>query len=363
MDTTTGPRPGRARPERIVAARGARTDQLVAVNVDSTRLGPALGGCRVRHYRTWQDGLADAARLSAAMTGKAALAGLDHGGGKTVVALDGSFARGRADPRWRDLLADVADAVEQFRGGYVTGPDIGTGPADMDVIGERTAHVLCRTEAAGGSGDSSVPTALGVDASIDAVCAHLWPARDFSTLSFAVHGLGHVGELVAARLAAAGARLVVTDLDESRRALAGTWGATWVAPEQALVAPVDVLVPCAVGGILTPRTVGELQARAVVGAANNQLDDDATALLLHARGITWAPDTVVSAGGIVSSVAREREGATVDEARRRVRTIGARLARLLEAATVSGEPPLHEARREVDRLLATGRSALSGAAR
>lgn len=354
MDSSTPG--GRARPERIVAARGARTDQLVVVSVDSTRLGPALGGCRVRRYRTWQDGVADAVRLSAAMTEKAALAGLGHGGGKTVVALDGSFDRGRADPRWRDLLADVADAVEQFDGGYVTGPDIGTGPADMDVIGERTAHVLCRTEAAGGSGDSSIPTALGVDASIDAVRAHLWPGRDLSTLSFAVHGLGHVGELVAARLAAAGARLVVTDLDDRKRELADAWGATWVAPDEALVAPVDVLVPCAVGGILTASTVGDLQARAVVGAANNQLDDDGTALLLHARGVTWAPDTVVSAGGIVSSVARERDGATVDEARRRVGIIGARLAQLLTASTVSGRPPLHEADREVDRLLAAGRS-------
>lgn len=341
------------RPERITAARGARSGQVIVVSIDSTVLGPALGGCRIRPYRTWEDGLADAVRLSSAMTEKAALAGLAHGGGKTVVALDEPFERGRTDPRLRDVLADVADAIEEFRGGYVTGPDIGTGPADMDVIGERTAHVLCRTEDAGGSGDSSVATALGVDASIDAICEHRWPGRDRSTLSFAVHGLGHVGELVAGRLAAQGARMVVSDIDDSKRALAHAWGATWLPPEEALVAPVDVLVPCAVGGVITAGNVDVLQARAIVGAANNQLDTDETAWLLHARGIIWAPDTVVSAGGIVSAVSQEREGASIDSALLRVRDIGRRLADILASSTASGEPPLHEAKREVDRLLAT----------
>ncbi|GAA2673696.1 MULTISPECIES: Glu/Leu/Phe/Val dehydrogenase dimerization domain-containing protein [Actinosynnema] len=337
---------GSPAPERLVVERGRRSGQVIAVSVDSTRLGPALGGCRALAYPAWQDGVADAVRLSAAMTEKAALAGLAHGGGKTVVVLEPGFTGPRAD-----LLADVGDAVEAFGGDYVTGPDVGTGPADMVGIGRRTRHVLCRPEAEGGSGDSSAPTALGVGAAIDAVRARLWPGRELGSLSFAVHGLGHVGSLVARSLAAAGARLVVSDVDTSRRALAESLGADWVSPQEALVADVDVLAPCAVGGVLTAGIVGELRCAAVVGAANNQLDHDGTADLLHARGVLWAPDPVVSGGGVIASVAREREGASAREAQERVRGIGARLGRILDAATASGTTPLHETRRLVRELL------------
>jgi glutamate dehydrogenase/leucine dehydrogenase len=342
-------------PEQVVTERGARSGQMITVSIDSTRLGPALGGCRIARYRSWRDGRADAVRLSAAMTEKAALAGLRYGGGKTVVALDDSFVPD--GPARDDLLADVGDLVERFAGAYVTGPDVGTGPDDMVVIGERTAHVLCRPESAGGSGDSSVPTAVGVDASIDAVRAHLWPERRLGDLRFAVHGLGHVGARVAARLAAAGAHLVVSDADASRREAAATWGATWVAPDEAVVADVDVLVPCAVGGILTPAVVGDLLATAIVGAANNQLDGDGTADLLHGRGILWCPDTVVGAGGIVSAVARERDGLTAAAATARVREIGARLGDILSAAAVDGTALSTEARRRARAAVGTFRGA------
>jgi leucine dehydrogenase len=159
--------------------------------------------------------------------------------------------------------------------------------------------------------------------------------------------------LVGAQLASTGARLIVTDVDQSRRALARTWGATWADSDEALFAEVDVVVPCAVGGILTPSSVSRLRCRAIVGAANNQLDTDGTADLLFARGICWAPDTVVSAGGIVAAVARELRQAPTEEADRQVRDIGRRLAALLSEATSSGIPPLYEARRRSRQLLAT----------
>jgi glutamate dehydrogenase/leucine dehydrogenase len=336
-------------PETVIARRGPRSGQMITVSIDSTALGPALGGCRVRRYPRWQDGLADAVRLSAAMTEKAALAGLAHGGGKTVVSLDGS-------PVTReDLLADVGDLVESFGGGYVTGPDIGTGPADMAAIGRRTPHVLCRPETAGGSGDSSRPTAIGVLAALDAVCAHRWPGRDLSTLTVAVHGLGHVGARVGARLAEAGAALVVSDVDGSKRGLADSWGATWVDPDEALVADADLLLPCATGGILTAGIVPELRCTAIVGAANNQLDGPATADLLHARGILWAPDTVVSAGGIVAAVSLEREGATPSKADDRVRGIQVRLAAILRAAEKAGTTPQREASRQAREAVGVSR--------
>ena len=145
--------------EDVRIVRGSRSNQTIMISVDSTRLGPALGGCRVKTYPSWPDGLADVLRLSAAMTEKAALAGLDHGGGKTVVALDAEDA-----VRWTsgagrvDLMADIADAVESLHGAYICGPDIGTGPDDMALLRQRTRHALCRPESAGGSGDSSAPT-------------------------------------------------------------------------------------------------------------------------------------------------------------------------------------------------------------
>ncbi|HWO69047.1 MAG TPA: Glu/Leu/Phe/Val dehydrogenase dimerization domain-containing protein [Umezawaea sp.] len=351
LNLDTGSAVVAGKPEVVRIERGTRSGQMIIVCVDSTRLGPALGGCRIKAYPTWRDGLTDALWLSSAMTEKAALAGLAHGGGKTVVALDPATAAEFTGPRRADLLADVADVVAGFDGGYSTGPDIGSTPQDMIAIGRGTTRALCRPESAGGSGDSSGPTAAGVIASIDAVRHHVLGGRPLGSLSFSLLGLGHVGTLVGDHLAAAGARLVATDIDPSRRPVAVRWGATWTEPGDALFADVDIVVPSAVGGLLTPTTVPRLRCRAIVGAANNQLDTDSTADLLHERGIRWAPDTVVGAGGIVSAVARELDGASPEEADRRVRDIGRRLGEILTAAASHDTAPLHEARRRARDLL------------
>jgi glutamate dehydrogenase/leucine dehydrogenase len=316
-------------PQAVRLQRGRRTGQMIIVSIDSTRRGPALGGCRIRSYPSWRDGLTDALRLSAAMTEKAAHADLAHGGGKTVVALEPATAAEFTGPRRPELLADIADLVHSFDGQYITGPDVGSTPEDMIVIGRGTNRALCRPESAGGSGDSSGPTATGVIAALEAVREHLLAGRALGSLSFSVIGLGQVGTLIGEHLAAAGARLVVTDVDPSRRAVAQAWGATWIDPEQALSAEVDVVVPAAVGGLLTKDTVAALRCRAVVGPANNQLADDTVAALLRERGIFWAPDPVVSAGGIVFAVARELHHASPAEATRQVLRIGPRLANLL----------------------------------
>ncbi|HTJ34857.1 MAG TPA: Glu/Leu/Phe/Val dehydrogenase dimerization domain-containing protein [Dactylosporangium sp.] len=315
--------------EQVVIRRGARSGLPVIVAVHSTRLGPALGGCRIREYEGWRAGLDDALRLSAAMTAKCAVAGLAHGGGKTVVALPPGTV---LDADFRlSVLHDVGDAIESLAGGYATGPDVGTGPADMAAIGERTRHVFCRPAAAGGSGDSSPATAAGVMAAL----------RVLGGASHAVVGLGNVGADVAARLLAAGQRVVVTDVDEAKRALVP--GAEWVAPDEILGADVDVLVPAALGGLLTPASVPRLRCRAVAGPANNQLDAPATADLLHARGILWAPDHVVSAGGVVYATQVELHGATHEAALARVEGIGDTLRRLMAAASANGTTPAFEA--------------------
>jgi leucine dehydrogenase len=161
---------------------------------------------------------------------------------------------------------------------------------------------------------------------------------------FSVIGLGHVGALVARGLAAEGAELVVADVDDGRRAVAEELGASWVTPDEALRAEVDVLVPAALGGLLTPATVPLLRCLAVAGPANNQLDDPGTADLLHDRGIIWAPDFVVSAGGIIHATAIELHHETAAQALARVTEIGTTLANLLATAAATGTTPLAAAR-------------------
>jgi len=285
------------------------------------------------------------------MTEKAALADLDHGGGKTVVALDQVSAARVVDSGRRELLYDIGDVVQSLQGRYWTGPDVGSSPEDMAVISERTEYVFCRPERVGGSGDSSAPTAAGVLACIHAVRQHVLVGQPLNRTSFAIVGLGHVGQLLAENLAAAGAQLTVSDIDPSRRELAERWHAQWLEPDETLLAEVDVLVPAAVGGVFTPATVAGLRCRAIVGPANNQLDTDSTAQLLHARNITWAPDTIVSAGGIVAATAHELHHRSNTEIDRLLARIGERLADTLAEARKQDQPPLHVARRRLQTRL------------
>lgn len=254
----------------------------------------------------------------------------------------------------RAVLLDVGDAIAALDGRYATGPDMGTGPEDMAVIGERTAQVFCRPAAAGGSGDSSVPTADGVLAALPALCGAVFGSPRLAGRRFAVLGLGRVGGHVARRLAAAGARLVASDIDDGKRRLAREVGAAWVAPHEALTADVDVLVPAALGGVLTPETVPALRCAAIAGPANNQLDRPETAELLHARGIVWAPDYLVSAGGVIHATAVELRHETPARARERVGAIAGTLTQVLRLARDSGGTPAGAAARLVRRRLAAG---------
>lgn len=340
--------------EQILVTRGARSGLPVVVAVHSTVLGPAIGGCRIWPYRQWQDGLADALRLSASMTVKCAAAGLPHGGGKAVVVLP--LGRCLDLGTRRAVLRDVGDVVESFDGGYLTGPDVGTTAADMVTIAERTSHVCCRPESAGGCGDSSPPTATGVISAIRAACRHLFGSGELYGRTVSIVGLGRVGGRVAVQLAAAGARLVVADIDPTRRALADEVGATWVDPQLALTAEADVLVPAALGGVLTADLVPHLRCRAIVGPANNQLADDHVAEELHERGICWAPDYVVSAGGVTYAVMRDLHGYGHEQAISRILGIGDTLTDVLVAAEQERLTP-HQA---AQRLAAARLRAVSG---
>lgn len=325
--------------ESVLIRTGARSGLPVVIAMHSSVLGPSAGGCRIWRYPRWQDGVEDALRLSAAMTAKFAAAGLARGGGKTVVAMPQGFEATPAGKR--DILYDVADAIESLDGRYATGPDVGTSPQDMVVIGERTSHVFCKPAEHGGSGDSSPATASGTVAALRAVGAKLGGgsvgADPLSGLRLAVVGLGSVGARIADLLHGAGAELVLSDIDTGKREVADRLGAQWYDdPHQALTADVDIVVPAALGGVLTEQIVPEVRCRAIAGPANNQLAVPQVADALHMRGISWVPDYIASAGGVIHAITVELDKRSEDEAEQRVGRIEDTVADLLQSADKRG---------------------------
>jgi leucine dehydrogenase len=317
--------------------------------VHSTIRGPSLGGCRLWAYDDAGDAVSDALRLSRAMTFKAAVADLGLGGGKGVIMAP--VGAPLSSDRRHAALLDFADLVESFHGRYVTAEDVGTSSRDMSVIAERTAHVAGLARSRGGSGDPSPLTALGVEASIRASCERVFSDHSLRDRRICVLGLGHVGSRVAKRCARAGARLTVADVDERKRSLAERLGAIWTTPERAVEAEVDVLVPCALGGLLDDSTVARLRCRVIAGAANNQLAADRVADQLEDRGVLWAPDFVANAGGLIN-ISEEAGGYDPAAARRRVQAIGDTLREIFRRADSEGRTPLAAAMQLARRRLA-----------
>jgi leucine dehydrogenase len=332
--------------------RGRRSGLYTMVAVHSTARGPSLGGCRMWTYADSRDAVADALRLSRAMTFKAAVADLPQGGGKGVIMRPFGEPPLNSERR-RAALLDFGDTVDLLDGRYRAAEDVGTSDADMTVISERTAHVTGLAVERGGSGDPSPWTALGVQEAIRVACERVWGSPDLDGRTIAVVGLGRVGGALARDLAAAGARLVVADVDEGKRALADALGAEWTDPASALRAEVDVLAPCALGGVLDADSVPALRCRAIAGAANNQLASDAAAQQLREREILWAPDFVANAGGIINiAVELEPEGYAPERADRRVRAIGDTLRTIFDDADAAGTTPLAAAMALASRRLA-----------
>jgi leucine dehydrogenase len=323
--------------ELLLVRRGRRSGIHTIIAVHSTALGPALGGCRMWHYPSLSAAVEDALRLSHAMTLKAAVAQLALGGGKSVVYLPHDLElthEGR-----EAVLRDFADALNLLEGKYITAEDVGTTSADMATLSAYSPHVVGLPTRLGGSGDPGEFTAAGVFAAMRACCEHCFGAPDLAGRSVAVVGLGHVGEPLARRLARAGARLIVSDIDPARQSLAGELGASWREPHEALVARVDVLAPCALGGILDEALVEELDCRIICGSANNQLSHDELAEALAAREILYAPDFVVNAGGLIN-VAVELAGYERARAARGAAEIERVIAGVLSHAEAARLTPL-----------------------
>ncbi len=321
--------------EQVVFCADRATGMRCIIAIHSTALGPSLGGTRFYPYADEQHALDDVLALSRGMSYKAALTGLDLGGGKAVVIGDPET------DKTPNLLRAYGRMVESLSGRYVTACDVGTYPPDMDVVAETCRHVTGRTEAAGGLGDSSVLTAYGVLQGMRACAQHVWGSPGLAGRRVGVAGVGKVGRHLVDHLVDEGAEVVVTDVNRVavETVLAAHPDVQVVAGTDDLVrAPMDVYAPCALGGALDDATVEALQAAIVCGGANNQLAHPGVEKRLEDRGIVYAPDYCVNAGGLVQ-VAAERDGHTLEAARQRVTGIFDTTLSVLTRARAEGVPP------------------------
>lgn len=344
--------------ERVEVITGRRSGLFIAVALHSSTLGPALGGARVWTYPHWSDALGDALRLSAAMTLKNAAAGLDAGGGKSVIGLtEGTVLD--ADRR-RAAFLDLGDAVESLGGLYRTAEDVGSTTDDMLVVRERTEHVVGLPDRVGGSGEPAGPTSMGVHASLVATLERVTGTADVAGRRVTIAGLGQVGSRLALQLAAEGAVLTVTDVNPAKRSLAADLGAAWVEPAEAHLTAADVFVPAGIGGVLTDDVIDALDARAVCGPANNPLAARAGADRLAGRGILYAPDFVVNAGGVIYLDLTAKQQGSREQIMNRVAGIGDVLRRIFDEAEAREVTPLAAAESLAAERLAAGaeRSAL-----
>ena len=284
--------------EQVCFFNDELTGLRLIVAIHSTALGPAAGGTRFKTYCSDLEALDDALRLSRAMSYKSALAGLPIGGGKAVIIGDPAVVKSRA------LLHAFGCFIDRIGKSFATGEDVGMSVADMDVVHEVTPYV---GGTSAGSGDPSVHTAVGMMYGLRAVAKAVFDSDDLVGMRVAVQGLGAVGWGVAERLQQAGVRLTVADVrpDQVARAVE-MLGADAMSPHDILEADVDILCPCALGGVLDEQSVRRIRARAVAGAANNQLSNAKAGQILADRGIIFAPDYVMNAGGIISGLEATR---------------------------------------------------------
>jgi leucine dehydrogenase len=278
--------------EQVLVSHDPACDYLGIIAIHDTTLGPALGGTRLWQYPSGADALRDALRLARGMTYKAAAAGINLGGGKAVVL---------GDPRRGDreaLFRAHGRFIHTLGGRYITAEDVGTTPADMEYVRTETRHVaglMC------GSGNPSPVTAHGVLRALQAAAKHRWGTDDLKGVSVAVQGCGSTGYHLAKELHARGARLVVTDVDAARaETVAREFDASVVAPGEILDVETDIYAPCALGGVINDHSLARLKAEVVVGSANNQLAEERHGDALEELGVTYVPDYLANAGGLIN---------------------------------------------------------------
>ncbi len=333
--------------EHVHLFRDRDSGLTAVIAVHSTHLGPGAGGVRFWHYADPAHAVTDALRLSRGMSYKNAMAGLPMGGGKGVILAD---AAGTKTPA---MLAAFGKAIDSLGGSYVTAEDVGMTDADMVAIAAQTRHVSGLPVASGAAGGDPGPsTALGVYLGILAAIREGLGADSARDVRVAIQGVGSVGGGVARRLAADGARLTLADVNLGRaKALADELGADLADSGEIMTVDADVFSPNALGAILTEKSIGELKARIVAGGANNQLATAADGQRVHDAGITYAPDYVINAGGIINVALEYLGQGSREEVERRIHLIPERLATIWADSRQSGTPSAVVADRMAQQLI------------
>ena len=313
--------------ETVLIGRDTASGYHGIIAIHSTALGPAVGGTRFWHYNSEAEALTDALRLSHGMTYKNALAGLPLGGGKSIILANNSTTNRE------EILRTHGRFVETLNGRYITAEDVGTSPEDMEIVRSETSHVAGLL---GGSGDPSPFTARGVFRAIQASSKFLRNTDDLAGVTVALQGCGHVGYNLAKLLHEAGAKLVVTDVNEQNKLrVVDDFGAAMVQPEEIFGVEADVFAPCALGGVINDQTIPELKVRIVAGAANNQLLEARHGEMLRERNILYAPDYVANAGGVLNG-STELLGWNPEDAQRKINEIYDTVLRIYESAKTQG---------------------------
>jgi leucine dehydrogenase len=333
--------------EQLVFCHEPSSGYSGLIAIHNTTLGPALGGTRYWHYKSEHEAVVDALRLSRAMTYKAAVAGLSLGGGKSVIMADHGTHEREAVFRAHGRF------VESLKGRYITAEDVGTSPADMDYIHLETEHVVGLQ---GRSGDPSPVTSYGVYRGIKACAKVVFGGDGLAGKTVAVQGCGHVGYHLCRFLNEEGARLVVTDIDSEKvKRVVEDFRARAVGLDEIYGVEAEVFAPCALGAVINDNSLKQLKVRIVAGGANNQLAEERHGDLLEEKGILYAPDYVINAGGLIN-VNSELEGWTAERAQRKAGEIYDTLLRLFALAKEEGLPTYRAADRLAERRIeAVGR--------
>jgi leucine dehydrogenase len=336
--------------EQVVFCHNKDANLKAIIAIHNTVLGPALGGTRMWPYKTEEDALNDVLRLSRGMTYKNAVAGLNIGGGKAVIIGDPAVDKSEA------LFRAFGHFVESLGGRYITAEDVGIDVNDMEFVYRETEYVTGVHQVHGGSGDPSPFTAYGTLQGLMATLNRKFGDEEVGKYSYAVQGLGHVGMEFVKLLKERGAKIFVTDINKSLvdRAVS-EYGAESVGSDEIYDVNCDVYSPCALGGTVNEQTLPRLKASVICGAANNQLANNAIGDEVEKRGILYAPDYAVNAGGVMN-VSLEIDGYNRERAMRMMRTIYHNLARIYEISERDGIPTYKAADRLAEeRILAIGK--------
>ncbi len=326
--------------EQIVVCHEPSCGYKGIIAIHNTVLGPALGGTRFWNYGSDEEAFVDALRLSRGMTYKAAVAGLNLGGGKSVIVGDPKTTRRE------EIFRAHGRFVETLKGRYITAEDVGTSPDDMEFVAMETEHVTGRH---GASGDPSPVTAYGVYRGIKAAAHAKFGSDDLNGRTVSVQGVGHVGFYLCQYLAAEGVQLVVTDIDQERvQTVVKEFGARAVGLNEIYSAEVDVYAPSALGATINDETIPQLKAKIVAGAANNVLAEARHGDELHKRGILYAPDYVINAGGLIN-VFGELNGWSAERSMRKAGDIYTTLIEIFSLAEAEGVPTYVAADRIAER--------------